>query len=102
MENVIEIRHYLSRAGKDIFDDWLTELADAANSHFEQLAGSFPPLADVQKHAAVAAFLRWAACSRTINDICAAHNGLTIDLSALGAFDLRDRNRTPTPDLDAR
>jgi putative addiction module killer protein len=29
MENVIEIRHYLSRAGKDIFDDWLTELADA-------------------------------------------------------------------------
>ena len=29
MENVIEIRNYLSRAGKDIFDDWLTELADA-------------------------------------------------------------------------
>src|SRR5690348_13571588 len=29
MGNVIEIRHYVSRAGKDIFDDWLTELADA-------------------------------------------------------------------------
>src|SRR5260221_8565455 len=29
MEDVIEIRHYLSRAGKDIFDDWLTELTDA-------------------------------------------------------------------------
>jgi hypothetical protein len=26
---VIEIRHYVSRAGKDIFDDWLTQLADA-------------------------------------------------------------------------
>ena len=29
MENAIEIRHYLSRAGKDVFNDWLTELADA-------------------------------------------------------------------------
>jgi putative addiction module killer protein len=29
METVIEIRHYLSRAGKDVFDDWLTGLADA-------------------------------------------------------------------------
>jgi putative addiction module killer protein len=26
---VIEIRHYLSRAGKDVFDNWLSELADA-------------------------------------------------------------------------
>jgi len=26
---VIEIRHYVSRAGKDVFDDWLSELADA-------------------------------------------------------------------------
>jgi putative addiction module killer protein len=26
---VIEIRHYVSRTGKDIFDDWLTQLADA-------------------------------------------------------------------------
>jgi len=25
----IEVRHYVSRAGKDIFDDWLTQLADA-------------------------------------------------------------------------
>jgi putative addiction module killer protein len=25
----IEIRHYLTRAGKDIFDQWLTALADA-------------------------------------------------------------------------
>lgn len=24
-----EIRHYVSRAGKDVFDDWLTKLADA-------------------------------------------------------------------------
>jgi len=26
---VIEIRHFISRAGKDLFDDWLTQLADA-------------------------------------------------------------------------
>jgi putative addiction module killer protein len=26
---VIEIRHYVSRAGKDVFDHWLSELADA-------------------------------------------------------------------------
>jgi putative addiction module killer protein len=26
---VIEIRHYVSRAGKDIFDNWLTRLPDA-------------------------------------------------------------------------
>jgi putative addiction module killer protein len=26
---VIEVRHYVSRTGKDIFDDWLTKLADA-------------------------------------------------------------------------
>ena len=29
METVIEIRHFVSRAGKDVFDDWLSELADA-------------------------------------------------------------------------
>src|SRR5438552_18177825 len=29
MQNVIEIRHYLNRAGKDVFDEWLTQLADA-------------------------------------------------------------------------
>lgn len=26
---MIEIRHYVNRAGKDVFDDWLTSLADA-------------------------------------------------------------------------
>jgi putative addiction module killer protein len=26
---VIEVRHYVSRSGKDIFDDWLSSLADA-------------------------------------------------------------------------
>jgi putative addiction module killer protein len=26
---VIEIRHYVTRAGKDLFDVWLTQLADA-------------------------------------------------------------------------
>ena len=28
MQNAIEIRHYLNRAVKDVFDDWLTRLAD--------------------------------------------------------------------------
>ena len=27
--NGIEVRHYLTRAGKDVFDEWLTQLADA-------------------------------------------------------------------------
>lgn len=26
---VIEIRHYVSRTGKDVFDEWLSQLADA-------------------------------------------------------------------------
>jgi putative addiction module killer protein len=26
---VIEIRHYVTRTGKDVFDHWLTQLADA-------------------------------------------------------------------------
>ncbi len=29
MASVIDVRHYVSRAGKDVFDDWLTQLADA-------------------------------------------------------------------------
>jgi len=29
MEKVIEVRHYVTRAGKDVFDDWLSQLADA-------------------------------------------------------------------------
>ena len=29
MECAVEVRHYVSRGGKDIFDDWLTQLADA-------------------------------------------------------------------------
>ena len=28
MANVVEIRHYISRAGKDVFDEWLSRLAD--------------------------------------------------------------------------
>ena len=26
---MVEIRHYVSRAGRDVFDEWLSELADA-------------------------------------------------------------------------
>jgi putative addiction module killer protein len=28
MTHAFEIRHYISRSGKDVFDDWLSELAD--------------------------------------------------------------------------
>jgi len=28
METLIEIRHYLTRAGKDVFDEWLWRLGD--------------------------------------------------------------------------
>jgi putative addiction module killer protein len=28
MDNLIEILHYVSRSGKDVFDDWLSRLAD--------------------------------------------------------------------------
>jgi putative addiction module killer protein len=29
MADAIEIRHYVDRAGMDVFDDWLSKLADA-------------------------------------------------------------------------
>jgi putative component of toxin-antitoxin plasmid stabilization module len=29
VENVMEVRHYVTRAGKDVIDDWLSKLADA-------------------------------------------------------------------------
>ena len=29
MVTAIEVRHYVNRAGKDVFDHWLTQLADA-------------------------------------------------------------------------
>jgi hypothetical protein len=29
MQAAIGIRHYVSRAGKDVFDDWLSQLPDA-------------------------------------------------------------------------
>jgi len=29
MESVIEVRHYVSHGGKDVFDHWLSQLADA-------------------------------------------------------------------------
>ncbi len=28
MKSAIEIRHYVTRGGKDVFDEWLSELAD--------------------------------------------------------------------------
>jgi len=28
MIHAVEIRHYITRSGKDVFDDWLSELAD--------------------------------------------------------------------------
>jgi putative addiction module killer protein len=28
MIDAVEVRHYINRSGKDVFDDWLSELAD--------------------------------------------------------------------------
>jgi putative addiction module killer protein len=28
MKSVVEIRHYITRVGKDVFDDWLSDMAD--------------------------------------------------------------------------
>ena len=28
MDNAIDVRHYITRAGKDVFDDWLSRLPD--------------------------------------------------------------------------
>jgi len=28
MANAVEIRHYISQGGKDVFDDWLSKLLD--------------------------------------------------------------------------
>ena len=39
---MIEIRHYVAPAGKDVFDDWLSELADAIAARINRLAaGNF-------------------------------------------------------------
>jgi len=29
MENIVEVRHYVASSGKDVFDSWLTQLADS-------------------------------------------------------------------------
>ena len=29
MENIVEVRHYVTPSGKDVFDIWLTRLADS-------------------------------------------------------------------------
>ena len=29
MKDAVEIRHYVNRAGKDVFDEWLSRLADS-------------------------------------------------------------------------
>ncbi len=47
MKHVVEIRHYVSRAGKDIFEEWLSALADRRAqakiaAHIDRLAaGNF-------------------------------------------------------------
>jgi probable addiction module antidote protein len=44
---VIEIRHYASRAGKDIFDDWLSQLTDARAR--AKIAGRINPIVGLSK-----------------------------------------------------
>ena len=63
---------------------------------------AFEPLARVREYAGLAAFLRWAACTPKSDEDCIARNSVTIDLSALGAFDLRAREATPTREAEQR
>ena len=75
-------------------------LGEIATEGFEEIAAAFEPLAKVDEYAGLAAFLRWAACTPESVELCMTRSSLSIDLSALGAFDLRDRTETPTPDAE--
>jgi hypothetical protein len=80
----------------------IDNLASAANIHLDELSAVYAPLDRVRKHAALAAFLRWAGCPSATGDFCRHQDGLAIDFSELGNYELRDRKSTPTPDMDAR
>lgn len=73
-------------------------LGEIATMGFDRIAAVFEPLAKVREYAGLAALLRWAACAPESGDVCMARPSVSIDLSALGAFDMRDRKATPTPD----
>ena len=77
-------------------------LGDIATKHFTAIADAFEPLARVHEYAGLTAFLRWAACTPESDEDCISRDSVTIDLSALGAFNLRDREATPTPDAEQR
>ena len=80
----------------------IERLGDIATENFTAIAAAFEPLARVHEYAGLAAFLRWASCAPESDDDCIARDSVTIDLSALGAFNLRDREATPTPDAEQR
>ena len=78
----------------------LSDLASIANANLEEIARAYPPLKRVIEYAGITAFLRWAICPGTSNQSCRGRDALTVDFSALGRYSLRDRERTPTPDMD--
>ena len=77
-------------------------LAAAANQHLDGLMDSFSPLSDVRDYAALTAFLRWFVCPDVDKEACQVRDGFAVDFSALGAYSLRDRVSTPTPDAEVR
>jgi hypothetical protein len=77
----------------------LTGLAMVANAKLNDIAKAYPPLERVRNYAGLAAFLRWLACPSEYQNSCRRRNGLMIDFSTLGRYDLRDRKLTPTPDM---
>jgi hypothetical protein len=91
-----------SDSAKPVKAKKLSGLAEAANTHFEDIANAYQPLQRMLEYASLAAFLRWAACPTNGAGTCIPRPGLTIDLSSLGGYDLRDRTLTPTPDWDPR
>lgn len=80
----------------------IVQLETAANSNVDALASAYPPLHDVREYAGFAAFLRWAACPESVEGRCRRRPGLSIDFSALGRYELRDKIATPTPDAEKR
>jgi hypothetical protein len=99
----------ITSGGMTVYSDGLTgaaididSLGTAANDHFDQIVENYDPMQRVENYAALAAFLRWAACPDQGQADCSFRPGLSIDFSALGGYDLRDRDQTPTPDVELR
>ena len=69
----------------------IPSLTEIANKSYESLEALYPPLAETERYAHIAAFLRWA------NDAVGSQHLRGIDFSALAAVPGSDPKNTPTP-----